>query len=123
MSNVPANARTTPAQRRSPNDVRTAATNVSATPTTVIWLCVTGMRPSADINASARRRTQASNRVVNIDLLDSTGLCPDAAGRSLGLLIDLDDLGGYGLPPKSACLLVSVIAHPAPKIGVPGKDD
>src|ERR1700694_3342692 len=97
---------------------------VSATPTTVIWFGVTGTRPSADINASARRRTQASNRVVNIYLLNSPGVRHDAAGcRRARLFVDLDDLGSHRLPRIAPCFLVSVGAHPAPELGVPGEDD
>src|SRR6267143_3584698 len=106
MSIVPATIRTTPAQRSWPSAVNTAATNVSATPITVIWFGVKGMRPSADINASARRRTQSSNRVVNIQLLD-------LAGGGARLLVNLDDLRGDYLPPKATSLLVPVRAQGA----------
>src|SRR5712692_11074137 len=90
MSNVPAKASTTPPHRSWPNAVRTAATNVSAVPTTVIWFGVTGSRRTADINASACRRTQASNRVVNIHHLKFPyGVSPFA--QPPGLLIDAHD--------------------------------
>src|SRR4029077_511375 len=101
----PANARTTPPQRSWPNAASTAATKVRATPMTVIWLGVTGMRPSAVISASARRRTQASNRVVNMDLLGATG---DHRHR---LFVDLDDLRRHRLPSVATGFLVAVCAH------------
>ena len=66
---------------------------------TVIWLGVMGMRPSADINASARRRTQASNRVVNIYLLDPP------CGRHSRLFVDLDDLRSHDVPSEAVRLL------------------
>src|SRR4029077_12827270 len=124
MSKVPANARTKPPQRRWPSAASTAAPNVSATPMTVIWLGVIGMRPTADINASARRRTQVSNRVVNIHLLElSCGGVDPAQGHCYRLVVDLDDLRRHDVPPKAAGFLVPVGAHAAPEVGVPRKDD
>src|SRR5580765_203267 len=75
------------------------------------------MRPTAFISDSARRRTQASNRVVNMYLLGAAG------GRRSRLLVDLDDLRGHGIPSEAAGLLVAVSAHPAPQVGVSGEDD
>src|SRR5712692_10434719 len=111
MSNVPAKASTTPPHRSWPNAVSTAATNVSAVPTTVIWFGVTGSRRSADISVSACRRTQASNRVVNIHQLSfvhSLSLFAQPPGFS----IDVHDLRGDFLPGIAARLLETVCAHP-----------
>ena len=87
MSKVPANASTMPAGKSWPAAIKTAARKVSAVPTTVIWFGVTGRRPSADIRRSAWRLTQASNRVVNMHLLQRAR--DSGATR---LLIDLDNL-------------------------------
>src|SRR5437764_15151038 len=93
MSKVPPNARTTPAQRSWPAPARIAARNAIEVPTTVIWFGVTGSEASADINLSAWRRTQASNRVVNIDHLKAGFVRSRGLARHLpGLFVDLDDL-------------------------------
>src|SRR5258705_4756678 len=126
MSNVPANPRTTPAHRRWPNAASTAATKVSATPMTVIWLGVIGMRPTADINASALRRTQASNRVVNIHLLDLSRV---RGGSNVGLtrcrrprlVVDLDDLRSHDVPPIAAGPFLGVWGPLGPGGGVPAQ--
>src|SRR2546422_1532550 len=87
MSQVPAKMSTTPAQRSCPNAASPAARNVSASPTTVTWFGVSGVRPSAVIKASAWRRTHASNRVVNTSHLHrlrglgGCGEAVDAAGE------------------------------------------
>src|SRR2546430_8245468 len=109
MSQVPAKIRTTPAQRSCPNAASPAATTVSPKPTTVTWFGVSGVRPSAVINASARRRTQASNRVVNIGHLQRLWA---ARGEGLArLLVNLDDLGRHAVPGVSARLVERVVAH------------
>src|SRR6266852_1123001 len=122
MSNVPAKASMTPPHRRSPNAVSTAATKVSAVPTTVIWFGVTGSRWSADIRASAWRRTQASNRVVNIHHL------PGAHRLSLfaqpaRFPINVHDLRSDLLPGIAARLLQTVSAHPASQLLIAREDD
>src|SRR6202035_5968317 len=119
MSHVPAKIRTTPAQRSSPNATRNAAKNVRRTPTTVTWFGVNGTRPMADINRSARRRTQASNRVVNIDLLSFCCLVRGLAR----FLVHLDHLRGDSIPRIAARFLVSVCAHAGSELGIPGQDD
>src|SRR6202022_4582533 len=120
MSQVPAKISTTPAQRRPPKAASVAAANVNTRPTTVTWLGVKGTRPTADIKASARRRTQASNRVVNMSLLGLLWcfLC----GHS-GFLVDLDHLRRDDLPRVPARLLMSVGAHPASQLGITSEDD
>src|SRR5437588_12276755 len=121
MSQVPAKIRTTPAQRNCPNAASPAATTVSAKPTTVTWFGVSGVRPSAVISASARRRTQASNRVVNICHLKR----PWAAGREglARLLVDLDDLRRHAVPGVAARLAKRVITHPPPQLTIARQDD
>src|ERR1700730_1178142 len=122
MSNVPAKARTTPPQRSWPPAVSTAATKVSAVPSTVIWFGVTGRRPSAAIRDSACRRTQASNRVVNIQHLSRTDHLSLRAYLA-SLAIDLEHLRSDLFPCVAAGLLEPVCAHPVPKLGVARKDD
>src|SRR5258706_10584784 len=116
MSNVQENASTTPAQRSSPNAARTAARKVNSVPTTVIWLGVTGRRPNAAINRSAWRRTQASNRVVNM-ALHRTSRC------RARLFVHLDHLRRHRRPRVLLGLLESSRAHAAPQLGVAGQDD
>src|SRR5712664_1425592 len=122
MSNVPAKARTTPPHRSGPPAVSTAATNVSAVPTTVIWFGVTGRRRSADINASAWRRTQASNRVVNIHHLSGTDSFLSSAELTR-LVVDSDDPAGDLLPGIPASLLETVGAHPASQLLIAREHD
>src|SRR5690348_3686016 len=120
MSQVPASTRTTPAQRRCPKAINPAAKNMSATPTTVTWLGVSGVRPSAVISASACRRTQASNRVVNIRHLQLhrglRGLC------LARLLVDVDDLGRDPVPRVAPSLFQAIVGEPVPKLRVAGQD-
>src|SRR6266700_3341461 len=121
MSNVPAKARTTPPHRSCPDATSTAAANVSAVPTTVIWFGVTGSRLSAVISACARRRTQASNRVVNIHHLSRHHLSLRA--HLARFLVYLQDLRRDLLPCITAGLLDPVVAHPAPQRRVARQDD
>src|SRR5207248_8503463 len=112
---------TPPAQRRDPTATATAARNVRATPTTVTWLGVSGVRPSAVIRASAWRRTQASNRVVNTCHLHlSRGLGGKLPAR---LVIDLDDLSRDCLPRVPARLLHPIVAEPVAQLAVARQDD
>src|SRR5207302_11358956 len=121
MSQVPAKIRTTPAQRSCPNAASPAARNVSASPTTVTWFGVSGVRPSAVIKASAWRRTQASNRVVNTGHLHRLGRV--GGEREARLLVDLDDLGRHQVPRVATRLLQRLIGEPAPQLRVTGEDD
>src|SRR5207248_11179056 len=118
MSNVPANASTSPAGRSCPVPASNAARNVRAVPTTVIWFGVTGSRPRADIRLSAWRRTQASNRVVNMHLLEHAG-----RRRAPRLLVYLDDLGRDRGPRIARRLGEACRAHPRPKLAVAGEND
>src|ERR1700687_1860482 len=120
MSQVPAKIRTTPAHRSWPKATRDAATNVRTRPTTVTWLGVNGTRPMAAIRASARRRTHASNRVVNIAHL---GLCRLSSRCASCILVSLNHPRSDCLPCVAPRFLVSVGAHAAPQLSVPGKDD
>src|SRR2546430_12914960 len=120
MSQVPAKIRTTPAQRSCPNAASPAARNVSASPTTVTWFGVSGVRPSAVIKASACRRTQASNRVVNTGHLQR--FCGSDGQRLASLLVDLDDLGSNQLPRVTARLLPPVVGEPATELR-PARED
>src|SRR5712692_2509424 len=99
MSHVPAKISTTPAHLSCPKAASEAATKVRTRPTTVIWFGVKGTRPTADIKASALRRTQASNRVVNMAYLSFRGwlLC-----RLTCPLVHLDHLRGDRLPRVAA---------------------
>src|SRR5437879_10724595 len=109
MSHVPAKISTTPAHRRWPKATRPAARKVSPRPTTVTWLGVIGLRPSADTSASAWRRTQASNRVVNTGHLQC---CRRSCGECLTrLLVDLDDLRCDKLPRVASGLLNRVVGR------------
>src|ERR1700676_90722 len=108
MSHVPAKIRTTPAHCRWPKAISPAATKVSATPTTVSWFGVKGTRPTADIKASAWRRTQASNRVVNMTLL---GVLRHGLRGFARFLVDLDHLRGDCVPRVAPCLLVPIFTH------------
>src|ERR1700694_2411589 len=112
MSHVPAKISTTPAQRRSPKATSVAAKKVNASPTTVTWFGVKGTRPTADIKASARRRTHASNRVVNMALvlsLHSHSRCEPC--RLARFLVNLDHLRRDGVPRIPPRLLMPVSAH------------
>src|SRR5579859_6724860 len=111
MSQVPAKMRTTPAQRNWPNAARPDARTVAQRPTTVTWFGVSGTRPAADISASARRRTQASNRVVNICHLDVPGRL--RGGHLDRFLVDLDHLRRHRIPRVPTGLLERVSAHPS----------
>src|SRR6185312_17398610 len=122
MSNVPANASTTAAHTRSPRPVRKAAPKVSSVPTTVIWFGVTGRRPRADISASARRRTQASNLVVNIAHLRGPAILARDARGLARLAINVDHLRGHAVPRVPARLVIAVGAEPAAQLRVPGQD-
>src|SRR5260370_40239469 len=107
MSHVAARIRTSPAQRRCPNAISPAAKKVRARPTTVTWLGVSGVRPSALINASAWRRNQASNRVVNTRHLQlSRGLCCKDFAR---LLVDVDDVRRHPVPRIAVGLLHAIV--------------
>src|SRR5713226_2974959 len=118
MSQVPAKIRTTPAQRSWPRAASDAATKVKMRPTTVTWFGVKGTRPMADIRASALRRTQASNRVVNMAYLSFRGwlLC-----RLTCLLVHLDHLRGDRLPRVAAGFFMTVRPHAPAKICVAGE--
>src|SRR5436190_22919908 len=121
MSHVPAKMSTMPAQRSCPAAASPAATKVSARPTTVTWFGVSGVLPRAVIRASAWRRTQASNRVVNIaHLQHGQGL---RGKRSASLLVDLDHLGGDDLPRVAARLVQPILRKARSQLGVAGKDD
>src|SRR5437773_11190814 len=112
MSHVPATTRTTPAHRSCPKATSPAAKTVRATPTTVTWLGVRGERPSAEISASAWRRTPASNRVVNsCHLHFHRGL---GCKRLARLVVDLDHLGRAAVPGVASSLLHSLVGQPAP---------
>src|SRR5690349_23201733 len=113
MSHVPARIRTTPAQRSWPNAIRPDAKNVSTTPTTVTWFGVRGDRPSAEISASAWRRTQASNRVVNIGHLHRRSW--PARHRLAGFVVDVDDIGRHRRPRVATGLFHRVVAEPSPQ--------
>src|SRR5438128_11895432 len=120
MSHVPAKIRTTPAHLKCPNAARPAAMKVRANPTTVIWLGVTGERPSADISASAWRRTHDSNRVVYT--------CPlELSGRPRGhvfarLVVNLEHIGGDLVPRVATRFLQGVVGEPAAQLFIPGED-
>src|ERR1700716_2190374 len=94
--------------------------NVSTSPTTVTWFGVKGTRPMADIKASALRRTQASNRVVNMILLALP--CPVTCQLAC-FPVNLDHLRRDSLPRVPARLLMSVGAYSRSKVRVPGEDD
>src|SRR5690348_2039573 len=121
MSHVPAKIRTTPAHRRCPNAARPAASTVSAKPTTVTWFGVSGVRPSAVMSASARRRTHASNRVVNTRHLQSAGRL--RGERLARFLVDLDDLGHDGGPRIATRLADRVLGHARAEVAVTRQDD
>src|SRR3981189_3304021 len=124
MSQGPATISTTPAQRSSPKATSVAATNVSSSPTTVTWFGVKGTRPSADIKASALRRTHASNRVVNKALFLSLRLQSRGEPcRLASFFVDLDHLRSDGIPGIPSRLLMSVGAHATAQLGIPGQDD
>src|SRR5258708_15109941 len=116
MSQVPAKISTTPAQRSWPNATSIAATKVSINPTTVTWFGVNGTRPIAAIKASARRRTQASNRVVNM-------LLPWLPSGLARFLVDLYHLGRDSVPCVAPRLLMPVSPHPSSKCGLSRQDD
>src|ERR1700688_2855224 len=116
MSQVPAKISTTPAHCQWPKAMSPAATNVSSSPTTVTWFGVNGTRPIAAINASARRRTQASNRVVNM-------LLPRLVRGLARLLIDFNHLRRDSAPGVAPRLLVPVSPHACSELGVPRQDD
>src|SRR5450759_5631359 len=120
MSHVPAKIRTTPAHRSWPKATRNAAANVSATPTTVTWFGVKGTRPTADIRASALRRTQVSNRVVNMSLPWLPGRVACGLAR---FFVNLDHLCRDSIPGVPAGLFVPERAHPTSQLGVPSQDD
>src|SRR3982074_575433 len=120
MSHVPARMSTTPAHRSWPNAASAAAPNVRTMPTTVTWFGVRGTRPMADIKASARLRTQASNRVVNIRLLSK----PHGERRGFArLFVHLDHPRSDRVPCVAASLLVTVGAHPTSQLRVSPQDD
>src|SRR3989442_13917891 len=121
MSQVPAKISTMPAQRSCPNATSPAARKVSASPTTVTWFGVRGVRPSAVIKASACLRTQASNRVVNTTHLHCLGRV--GGERAAGVLVNLDDLGGNEVPRVATCLLQRVVGKPAAQVGITRGDD
>src|SRR5258708_8782362 len=116
MSHVPAKISTTPAQRSWPNATNVAATNVSIKPTTVTWFGVKGTRPIAAIKASARRRTQASNRVVNM-------LLPWLPSGLARFLVNLYHLRRDSVPRVAPRLLMPVSTHASSECGVSGQDD
>src|SRR5229473_5137510 len=116
MSQVPAKIRTTPARSRWPNAASVAAMNVNTNPTTVTWFGVNGTRPAAAIKASARRRTQASNRVVNM-------LLPWLPSGLARLLVDLYHLRRDSVPRVAPRLLMPVTAHASSECGVSSQDD
>src|ERR1700686_2455306 len=93
-----------------------AATNVSIKPTTVTWFGVKGTRPTAAIKASALRRTQASNRVVNM-------LLPWLSSGLARFLVNLYHLRRDCVPCVAPCLLMPVCPHARPERGVAGQDD
>src|SRR5438046_48810 len=98
-----------------------AARNVSATPTTLTWFGVSGLRPSADTSAWAWRRTQASNRVVNTRHLQRPGRL---RGKRLPcFLVDLDDLCRDCVPRVASGLLQRVLAQAPAQLGVARQDD
>src|SRR2546423_13977191 len=121
MSHVPAKIRTRPAHRSCPKATSTAAKKVRATPTTVTWLGVSGERPSAEMRASAWRRTHASNRVVNTCHLQ----CPRGlrGERLPRLVVHADHLGGDQVPGVAARLLPGVLGKALPHPGVPAPAD
>src|SRR5690349_11435015 len=120
MSHVPATMRTMPAQRSWPIATSPAAKNVNASPTTVTWFGVNGVRPSAFINASALRRTHASNRVVNTAYLQGRdGL---RGARFAGVDVDIDDLRRDGLPRVASRLLERVRGKTRAELGVARED-
>src|SRR4029077_13622529 len=96
MSHVPAKISTTPAHLSWPNAARPAARKVIPVPMNVTWFGVRGVRPSAVTSASARRRTQASNRVVNTAHLQVGRM--RRRQRRARLLVDADDLGRHAVP-------------------------
>src|SRR5260370_36420044 len=120
MSQVPAKIRTTPARSRWPNAASVAAMNVNTNPTTVTWFGVSGTRPAAAITASARRRTQASNRVVNMSL---PWLARSFVRGLACFFVDLDHLRRDSVPRVAPRFVVPVRSHPASQLGVPGQDD
>src|SRR5215510_16222323 len=120
MSHVPARISTTPAQRRSPKAISPAATNVSTTPTTVTWFGVSGDRPSALMSASAWRRTQTSNRVVNTSHLHSLGRGRE---REACLVVDIDNFRSDDVPGVAPRLLERVFAQAGTQLGVARQDD
>src|SRR5579864_7135104 len=114
MSQVPAKISTTPAHRSCPKATRPDAKKVSARPTTVIWLGVIGKRPIAVITASARRRTHASNLVVNTAHLQSLQRLLD--GHAARLLVDLQHLRRDRDPRVAPRLLDRIHANPAAQL-------
>src|SRR3982074_3603302 len=94
MSKVPAKASTRPAGSICEKPASAAATKVSAMPTVVIWLGVSGERASRRASRRALRLTHAWKRVVTplLRLFVSRGAARGLPGLPR-LLIDLDDLG------------------------------
>src|SRR4030088_1839773 len=74
----------------------------------------------AAIRASARRRTQASNRVVNIAHL---GVPYFLSGCADCLLVSLDHLRRDSFPRVPLGLFVPIGADAAAPLGIPGQDD
>src|SRR2546427_9393421 len=120
MSQVPAKISTMPGERSCPNAASPAARKVSASPTTVTWFGVRGVRPSAVIKASACLRTQASNRVVNTTHLHCLGRV--GGERAAGVLVNLDDLGRNEVPRVATGLLQRVDGKPAAQVGLTLRD-
>src|SRR5258708_33930962 len=116
MSHVPAKISTTPAQRSWPNATNVAATHVRLKPTMVPWFGVGGTRPIAAIKASARRRTQASNRVVNMPL----PWLPCGLAR---FLVNLYHLRRDSVPRVAPRFLVPVSTHASSEAGASGRND
>src|SRR5581483_6815322 len=120
MSKVPPNASTMPAASSCPAATRIAARKAIDVPTTVIWFGVTGSDARRDMKRSAFRRTQASNRVVNMHHLKLR----DAGASLLARLpVDLQHLLGHGAPRISLRLRVPEGAHALAQLLVPCKDD
>src|SRR5581483_658529 len=119
MSKVPPNASTMPAASSCPAATRIAARKAIDVPTTVIWFGVTGSDARRDMKRSAFRRTQASNRVVNMHHLKFR----HAGARGISrLAVDLQHLLGDGAPRIALRLRVSGGTHPLAQLLIARKD-
>src|SRR5437868_6959297 len=118
MSNVPANASTSAAQRRRPKPTRRADPKVTTMPATVTMLGVTGSADSSLASRWALRLTHAWNRVVNTRFNLLAG--PDRRPCPR-LLVHLDDSARHHSPGVFLGLDETCGSQPPPQLGVSGQ--